>query len=285
MRKYRRHCKIRRRKKRSILKNRFFWLFILIFILFGGIFYFASFSRYFQVEGSEICGNEKVSSASLENILKKEIEKKVLFFSTRSIFLTNLSGIKEKILKDFPQIANVDVKRNFPNKISIQIKERVPVAILCKNEPARIGYAEGVAGGQDENCFLIDEEGAIIDFVNLAGSDGLKLANLAKIIGETKSSDLGDKVIEKKYLASILTIKKELNENQKIRIKELIPSEKRLTVLTFEGWQIFFNPSGDISDQILNLTILLKEKIPSERRVDLEYIDLRFGSKVYFKYR
>lgn len=269
MRKYRPFYKIKKRKRRSILKNRFFWLFTLIFILFGGIFYFASFSRFFQVEGSEISGNEKVSSESLENILNKEIGKKILFFSSKSIFLVNLSKIKERILQEFPQIANVNLKRNFPNKISIQIEERKPVAIFCQAE-------------QEENCFLIDEEGVIIDSVIIINSENLKLT---KIIGDIESPDLGTKVIERNYLDSILEIQRKLSENQKLEIEEFIPSRKKLTVRTSENWQIFFDPSGDISDQILNLTILLKEKIPPENRGNLEYIDLRFENKIYFKPR
>lgn len=278
MKKYRKLYRIRKKKKSSILKNRFFWLFLLIFILFGGIFYFASFSRFFQVEGSEISGNEKVSSESLENILNKEIGKKILFFYSKSIFFANPDKIRERILEEFPQIAKVNLKRNFPNKISIQIEERLPAAIFCQRQ-------------QPENCFLIDKEGFIIDSVS--GSENLKSANPvrnlisngAKIIGEIKSSDLGIKVIEKNYLDSILEIQRKLKEKQKIESKEFIPSEKKLTVSTFEGWQIFFDPAENISDQIFNLDALLKEKIPPENRGNLEYIDLRFGSKVYFKNR
>ncbi len=248
------------------MKNRFFWLFILIFILFGGIFYFASFSRFFQVEGSEISGNEKVSSESLENILKKEVGKKILFFPSKSIFFTNPDKIKERILQEFPQIAEVNLKRNFPNKISIQIEERKPIAIFCQRQDA-------------ENCFLIDEKGLIIDSVI---EDTFKFP---KIIGNIESSNLGTKVIERNYLETILEIKRKLSQDQQIEIREFVPSEKKLTVFTSEGWQIFFDPLGDISDQILNLTILLKERIPPENRGSFDYIDLRFGNKVYFKYR
>ncbi len=269
MRKYRRHYKIKRRKKRSILKNRFFWLVIFCLATFGGVFYLTSFSRFFEVQGAEISGNQKVSSENLENILKKETEQKILFFATKSIFLANLNEIKEKILKDFPQIAKVNIKRSFPNKISIQVEERTVAAIFCQSQ-------------QTEKCFLIDGEGIIIDYVVLLSSENLKLA---RIIGEAKSSDLGVKVIEKKYLTFILETQEKLKENQKIEIKEFIPSGKKLIVLTSEGWQIFFDSSGDTLEQILNLDTLLKEKIPPENRGNLEYIDLRFGNKVYLKPR
>ncbi|MDI6883520.1 MAG: hypothetical protein QMC93_03670, partial [Patescibacteria group bacterium] len=93
----------------------------------------------------------------------------------------------------------------------------------------------------------------------------------------------GTKAIERDYLESILEIQKKITENQKLEIKEFIPGEEKLTVQILEGWQIFFDPSRDISEQILNLTAILKEKIPPENRRNLEYIDLRFGNKIYFK--
>lgn len=272
MKKYRKLYRIR--KKKPIFRNRFFWLILLLLVIFSGIFYLVSFSRFFEVQGSEISGNQKVSSENLENIFKKEIEKKIILGGGRtvvskSIFLANLNKIKERILNDYPQIAKVTLKRNFPNKISIQIEEREPIAIFCQAEPGK-------------NCFLIDKEGIIIDSVVIINSENLKLA---KIIGNIDSPNLGVKVIEKNYLDSILEIQKKLSESQKLEIKEFIPSEKKLTVWTFEDWQIFFDPSGDISDQILNLAIILKEKVPPEKRPNLEYIDLRFENKIYFKPR
>lgn len=262
--------KFRKKGRGTILKNKFFWLFVSVFILFGGVFYLASFARFFQVEGSEIQGNGKVSSAGLEDILKKEVEKKILFFPTKSIFFANLEKAKEKIEKEFPQVAKVKIIRNFPNKIIIQIEEKQPVAIFCESDLS-------------EKCFLIDEEGEIIDYVVMINSENLKLPKI--IGGEVKRSELGSKVIENFHLAFVSGVHNELTEGDQLSIKEFIPSQKKLTAITSDGWQIFFDPFGDISDQVLNLTVLLKEKIPPENRGNLNYIDLRFGSKVYFKYR
>ena len=265
MRKYSRVYQIR--KKKSIFRNRFFWPFILILVILSGVFYLVSFSNFFQVKRTEISGNQRVPSENLENILKEEIEQEILFLSSKSIFLVNFNKIRERLLTEFPQIAKVDLKRNFPDKILVQIKERKPMAIFCQPQP-------------EENCVLIDEEGIIIEQVSIKD-----LPKLAKIMGNIDSPRLGEKVIEKNYLASILEIQRELTLNQKIEIKKFIPLEGKLTVYTLENWQIFFDPWGDILDQILNLTILLKEKIPPENRRNLEYIDLRFGDRVYFKYR
>ena len=73
----------------------------------------------------------------------------------------------------------------------------------------------------------------------------------------------------------------------------------RLNVTAKEGWRAYFEfpielakngkrekggvDSGKLA-QTAALKLILEEKIPAERRPELEYIDLRF-SKVYYKYR
>jgi len=56
----------------------------------------------------------------------------------------------------------------------------------------------------------------------------------------------------------------------------LIKSDARFNIKISEGWEIFLNPQKDIDKQLKNLGIILKEKLPIERRKNLQYIDLRF---------
>lgn len=50
-------------------------------------------------------------------------------------------------------------------------------------------------------------------------------------------------------------------------------------------WYVYFNTLYDAHAQLKNLDLTLRHSIPPDRRTDLEYIDLRFGERVYFKYR
>ncbi len=286
MRKYQRPYRIKRRK--SVFRSRFLGLFILTLIFLGAIFYLISFSSFFQIKEIKILGNQKISSEILENSIKKEIVRKILFYNSKSIFLVKLNKIQKNLLKEYPQAARVDLKRSFPDKISLKIEERKPIAIFCSAESGT------------EKCFFLDREGIVFEPAeNPVRNDGVleptsnggisngvnNFSGLPKIVGNIDLFNLGEKVLESNYLEYILEIKGKLSENQKIEIKEFSPSIKKLTALTAEGWQIFFDPQGNISNQVLNLTAVLKELIPPEKRGNLDYIDLRFGSKVYFKYR
>lgn len=257
--KYRKPYRIKKRK--SIFSSRFFWLGILILILIGGLFYFAIFSSTFQIREIEISGNQKVSSEILENIVREKISQKVLFFSSQSIFLAHFNKINKTILEKFPQVAKVNLKRKFFDKLIVEIEERKPIAIFSHNE----------------NLFSLDREGVIFEQIEEPESKLLKVKDLTL----KEDQKLGEKVIKEETLGQISEINLELNENLKIQPIEIsIVSEERLNVKTSEGWEIYFNLKGDLNWQLTKLSLVLKERIPPEKRRNLEYIDLRF-ERVY----
>ena len=51
--------------------------------------------------------------------------------------------------------------------------------------------------------------------------------------------------------------------------------------MTQVGYSILFDLTGNIDEQFRNLMVVLQEQVEDPTR--LEYIDLRFGDKVYFK--
>ena len=274
----------RYKRKKSILKNRFFWSGILFFVFLSSFFYFLFLSQTFQVEKIITAGEKKVSKDELKLLIEKNLENRILFFDTKSIFLANLNGLRKNILNDFPQIAGVEIKRKFPDTLNIVAVERLGLATWC----------------YEEQCFLLDNEGVIFalsaeSFLPAVASaeagaeaEGIPLeTNLIKIIDEQNKEPfkLGEKAIEKENLSKILAINSKLSDF-KISVKEfLIVSGEKLEVLTSEDWKIYLNLQQDIDWQMTKLRAVLEEKIPPENRKDLEYIELRFGNLAPLKYR
>jgi cell division protein FtsQ len=253
------------KKKKSVLKSRFFWLGVLVLMIFGGIFYLICFSSPFQIKEIKISGNEKVSFEDIQKITEEKIKKKILFFSTRSIFLADFQEINKVILERFPRVAQVSFKRDFPDVIIADIEERKPLAVFCQND----------------NCFFIDKEGII--FETNVTRQGLVTLSKKDTGLEVK---LGEKVIDETLLSQILEIESKLKEYLKIPLEEvLIVSDERINAKTSQGWEIYFNPKGDLNWQLTKLNAVLEEEIPEEQRNNLEYIELRFGNFAPYKYR
>ena len=264
------------RRKKSILKNRFFQYGVLFSILFISIFYLLIFSSVFQIEKIVITGEDKVSAEEIKTAVEKEIQRKILFFSTKSIFLANCQKITKSVLNNFPTIAKIEISRGFPRVLNVVVIERLGIA--CWQ--------------QEEQYFLLDDKGIIFDpLYQKIGVGARKIfeenPKLLKIESRTQDRELkpGDRVIEKEKIAEILWIISELKQNLKIAVDLAeIVSEERLNVKTNKGWEIYFNTKEDINWQITEIDLLLQNKIPLEKRDALEYIDLRF-SRVYYKYR
>ena len=250
------------KKKESVIGNRFFWLAFLVLIILGGIFYLIYFSFTFQIKEVQISGNEKISKEILLAFVKEQTDNKILFFSSRSIFLVNSDKTKESFLKEFPEIVQINLKKDFPDIVRVEIEERRPVAVFC----------------QLENCFFIDKTGIIYEKFIGENYQILKIRNL--II--SKEVKIGERAVEEEKLIQILDIESKLKIHE-IQLQETgLVTEERLNVKTAEGWEIYFNPREDINWQLTELELILKEKLLLEKRGSLEYIDLRF-SRVYYK--
>jgi len=263
MRTYRKPHKIR--KKTPFFKKRFFWIFILVLIFFFGSAYLVSFAPFFNIKEIQISGNRKVSADDIKQLVNEKIVRNFGKFSSKSIFLSNLKEAKASILNKFPQIEEISLKRKFPGSIVVEAKERIAVANFCP----------------DSECFLIDKNGVVFEKIDIIFSEFPKIKNVE---GRNIFS-LGEKVIDENILKSILDIKNGLTEKSKIIIEEFnMLSLQRLNVKTKENWEIYFNLNEDLKWQTDKLILVLENEIPSEKRRDLEYIDLRF-SRVYFKYK
>lgn len=251
------------KKKKSILKSRIFWIPFFSLVFFLGIFYLIFFSSFFQIREIKISGNLEVRTKEIEDLVLTQISKNIIFFPNRSIFLFDSKKVSQSILDSFPQIEKANFKKNFPDKLKLEIKERNGLAIFC----------------QAEKCFLIDGEGII--FKEISSQQEFRIESLKE-----DQIKLGRRIIEKELLSKILSIKDKLDKDFKIPLEKIaILSDERINVKTLEGWEIYFNPKKDIDWQLVKLKAVLDEEVPPQRRKDLEYIELRFGNFAPYKYR
>jgi len=273
----RKYCKPHRiKKKKSIIRNRFFWLGLLVFIFIAFIIYVVCFSQFFEVKKIIVYGNEEVSKQEIVKIIERELAEKKLFFLEKNIFLADLNKTKEDILNEFPKVGEVRLKQTLPDTIDCIIEERVEVATFCKdyesdNEEIRLIR---------EKCFLLDKEGIVFEMVF---DNNFQLPKIKSPDSENKSA-IGEKVIETDLVSKILEIFSELESSDILIGDILIVSEERVNVRVLDGFEIYFNPKKDLYWQFTKLKAVLEKYIPLDKRKDLEYIDLRFGNLAPFKY-
>jgi cell division septal protein FtsQ len=238
------------KKKKSIFKSQLFWFGVLILIIGSGIFYLIIFSPWFQITEIQIERNREISVQKIKKVIQPLIEHQIGFWNTRSVFLANFKEINNILLKEFSDIAQIELKRKLPETLIVIIEERNPVAVFY----------------HQNKRFLIDKEG--IAFREIGEE---QKANLLKI-----ESLIGQQALKKELVEQITEIERELKQKEIPITEAIIVSTERLNIKTLEGWEIYFNLKDDISKQIFNLEVVIRERISPERRKNLQYIDLRF---------
>jgi cell division septal protein FtsQ len=264
---------LKSRPKTPFYKRAIFWWMLLFGAILCGAVYLFLFLPNLQISQISVSGANRVNNQAIEDLgwqyaTKNFIKVGDWVIASKSIFLVNTDEIKNKVLNFDAVIENVVVEKKWPDKIDIKIKERDQVAVFC----------------QQEHCFYIDANGIIFDELSTQPESGL-------IVRQNQDDGLADlslgaSVMSGKLMTSIYQIEKKLKDNFQINLTEaLITTPTRLNIVTGEGWQIFFdiNQDADISNQITKLDLLLKQEIDSQTRQTLEYIDLRFEGRAYYK--
>jgi len=232
------------RKRKSILRKRSFWFFILFLIMLGSLAHLFFFSSVFQIKQVRISGTDGISQEEIR-----------AFFPGGNIFLLNSAEIKKDVLTSFPEIAEVKIDRNFPSTLNVEIEERVALLLWCN---------------EDEECFLTDKTGKCFEQVSFAETE------LSRVFGEKE-------LLTEKTVSQTLEIEQKAKKDLALVIEKVIlVSSQRLDAKTTEGWEIYFNLEKDLTWQLTQLHLILERQISPEEREVLQYIDLRF-EKVYYK--
>ena len=254
------------RKRKSILRNRFFWDFILFLTLGCLIFYFLFLSDIFKIKEIKIATSDEIPKKEILAFLEKELDTPFFhFLKKNTFFLINSKKIENEISNKYPEIKEVNLKKKFPKTLILEVEKRKAVGVWC---------------GVENKCFLIDKKGTI--FQTASASE--EKDNLVLIFSENYGiKELGEKIIPEEKMSQILKIKNILEKEMGINTEKFtLKTPERLNVKTTEGWEIYFDLSEDINLAFTKLRLLLEKEISLRARKNLEYIDLRF-SKVYYK--
>ena len=197
------------------------------------------------------------------------------------------------------------VKKTYPDSLAIYLEERVPHAIYCriaKNESFKEsgfgaiiqGMRKGVEG---TNCSYADTDGVL--FENLSSFTGnlfpLIQDDVGVVSGGSASFDKtqdkplaigggdGLKKLIEYFDGSNLVLKKKLGVSV-ISLTRSSQIPKDYLLGTDAGWFVAVSKDDFAENWASLLKTIIDEKI-KDRVGDLDYVDLRFGAKVFYKFR
>jgi len=244
--------------------RKFFYLAFLTAIL-AGAFYFFLISGSFEIKEVNVSGFEEVSEeqilGAVNNILG---EKKFGIFGADNYFLLSEEKLQSSILVSLLKVRAVDIKKIDKNVLEIYVEERKIVGVWCG----------------DNGCFYFDKEGVIFDQAPRSfGSLMVSVTDERDI-----EPNLGSVVLEEAQVNLAQEAHRLVGNNFPFGIRGIIITpDAEFEILTSENWRILLNKNEDIEYQLSNLKYVLDEEIGT-RSGELEYVDLRLGNRVYYKY-
>ncbi len=223
--------------------------------------------RKVNIEGTNIINKEEV-----QNIVDESLSGNYLWLIPKSnTFLYSVKKLNKILVDKFPGISSLDVGRENLQKIYIKIVERKPQTLWCR-------------GGEGENvpdCYFVDSTGVV--FASAPFFSG----NVYFIYrgGLNKEDPLGAQIFSREDFLAFEDFIKQINNKFKISIVGVeLKDQEDFDLLLSSGTRIMLNKNTPYNDMYDNLDAILKDtQFSSSTLPTLDYIDMRFGNKVYYK--
>lgn len=269
-----------RRIKRRRIFVKIFLFFMAVIMFFSGISSLFYISK-FRVKKVLIEGNLKTNSEQISAIINSVLDKKYLkILPYDNIFITPKETIKKEVLESLTRVNLVSIDRDFPDSLLIKIGERKPVALFCGNHLEE-------SGGKDEfdapdKCIFLDKNALAFENAPIF-SNNLYVRFFYDNLNKNEIT-LGGKIIDKNKFDNLIKFIGLLDQNDIKIIKVILQEEDIYQLFTNEGWYIILNKDNTSLGYLNNLIVSLDNQI-KDNRSNLEYIDIRFGSKIFYKYK
>lgn len=247
------------------------WIIIVSLLIFSVLVWFFLAAPFWQIKEVEINGLTRFDASEIRTIIEEEKQEDfMLIFKRSNIFLFRTED-NANLIKDKFSLAEVKIKKDFPAKIRIEISER----------PYSFVYQE------NEKNFFASSDNYLIKELDLLGADReeaskyfiIENKNSISLIKESNRLDL-----DREYLSFIFGLKEQVDIYPDLVVEKFIISDQYFNSIFIkikDGPQIFINVKDGAREQIERLILVKNTKIKDNFN-KLDYIDLRYGDKVFF---
>jgi hypothetical protein len=273
-----------KRKKRKTFRKKVLLFFILFLVFFVGTSFLTRINR-FRIKEIKISGNRIIENKDIEKIVQKNIEKRYLWLFFKDNFLIYPKrSIKEDLYSSLKRIKNLSLKTSNFQILEIAVEEYGGKYLWC-------GQVIPILNANlDQKCFFLDDTGYLFDEAPyFSGSVYFKFyggidSSSDLVVGSSFSPNYFKKIILfKESLASMNLKPASFWFESQDEVNISLDSEPSM------GPSIIFNLDSDYQKITENLqTAITTEPLQTklkENFYSLEYIDLRFGNKVFYKFK
>ncbi len=245
-----------------------------VLLIFGGLIWL-SHAQFMRIDKVVVSGERTLNPASVSSKVLEDLAGSYLFvFPKNNIFLYPKFKTQQHLLEQIPTIAKVSIEAKDFHTLQVTVTERARKALWC-----------GAAASNPSACFWLDEDG-----VAYAATTGLSLANEAtstymRYFGTLVGSSPRQYVTPEQF-QSLTALVDALAQNQKDTTIESVEVDQSgaVRVVFANNFKLLFNLSSAGADVYQRFELAQSsDAFIGHKLSDFQYLDMRFGDKLYYK--
>jgi cell division septal protein FtsQ len=228
---------------------------------------YLSFNEHVTIKTITVTGNSIISSEEITKLTRENlIGAYMSLFSKKNIFLYPKKKIRRIILDDNLRLKNITMTIGGLTELRMNVIEREEYAVWCASKVT------------NSSCFYIDKDGFLFEKVqplydtHIIFTGGIPINEV--VAGSTLEKDTFGKI--KNFIHSFT------KNNIPITSIE-IKDEGVFSVYTETLPKLLLHTNMSATDTLANLQTILKNNLENSNMHEVEYIDLRFGNKIYIQ--
>jgi len=229
---------------------------------------FVSHMERFAITDIKVDGAQQLSANALTAAVQSGLSDNIFrIFSKANMFIYPRTQIEEELAGRFPRIKDVELSRPglLAQAVVVTVQERQPYAKWCA----------------DSMCYFLDAGGFIFAEADASAPTTSYVFNMGLI---PKQGPIGQTFLHGRLIGIVHFL--ELlaaagYEPQGIRVE----NEKDFSVSLTDGPTLMVPFDADGEKVVHDLQLALEADSVRDRGAELEYVDLRFGNRVYYKFK
>ncbi len=257
----------RKRRQARLIKKILLVCILCGFALAGSIGFL--FSKRFEVSVVSINGAERIATDDLRAYVDEWLsQKRFGFLPERAYWVLDTDALTLGLKASFAQIREVAVTKDFPTGLEIAINEYDGWGVLCRGNP--------------EECFWIDHSG--IAFERAPGFSGLIVPKVRD--ERMREIKLGERVLSNALMRITNYFNDRAVSDADLQSVDFLLDAKDevVRIKTRAGWDILLLEKTDPERAYKNLRTAVDSDIKG-RTKELLYIDLRYGNRIFYKFK
>ncbi len=241
---------------------------------------FVSYLPQLSVQTVSVSGVKSVDPQAIADYTQQLLGSSNTFLSRRNIFLYPRVTIEKEIVANFPRVRLAHASRAslFSTTLDILVEEREEYALWCPSTPLGTGVTPDLA-----QCYKMDETGYVFAAVDVASTTPTSRYIFSGGFPDAAGQEILGRVFAEGHLPGLVVLLTQLGQTGFEPKGITVEGDHDFVVPLVRGYYLKASYGQDADALTRNLQLILGSDALKDKTDEIEYIDLRFGNRVYYK--